>query len=257
MREVEIKGWRNGLVIVLPEDGANEELQDRLQVRLSAAKDGRTFWRGAQVTLDLGNRLMSGPELVALCDWLRAEFGLVPLAAVATHPETRAAAERLVLKVYDVLPIVHKATADWSTTPAEREPVVEEPIATNTASSSQPLLPPSSDSDSNALYLYETLRTGRRIVHAGNLVICGNVNSGAEIYASGDILVFGKLRGVAWAGKDGDESARIVALELKPTQLRIAGRIAAAPQDDGRRTIAPLQPEVARIENGEIHVFPL
>ena len=74
--------------------------------------------------------------------------------------------------------------------------------------------------------------------------------------ATGDIIVVGKLRGRPHAGCQGDESAKIVAGELRAPQLRIAGRIAAAPPEEGLRTEKRFV-EVARIENGEIQVFPL
>jgi septum formation inhibitor MinC len=58
----------------------------------------------------------------------------------------------------------------------------------------------------------------------------------------------------------GDESARILAFSLRPPQLRIAGHIARAPEDGGRGAAAPApgarNPEVARIENGEIQISP-
>jgi septum site-determining protein MinC len=71
-------------------------------------------------------------------------------------------------------------------------------------------------------------------------------------------VVFGTLRGLAHAGCYGDENARIVALSLRPPQLRIAGKIARSPEEGGKIKggAAERTPEVARIENGEIQIFP-
>ena len=99
------------------------------------------------------------------------------------------------------------------------------------------------------------MRSGQRIEHDGHLVICGDVNPGSEVAAAGDIVVMGSLRGVAHAGCFGDETARIVALSLRPPQLRIATHIARAPENE--KGNKELRPEVARIEDGEIHIFPL
>lgn len=107
----------------------------------------------------------------------------------------------------------------------------------------------------NALYVRQTVRSGQRLEHDGHLVICGDVNAGAEIFATGDIVVFGTLRGVAHAGAKGDEGARIVATNLRPTQLRIATRIARSP-DQGSPPLSKF-PEVALVEEGEIHISPL
>ena len=102
------------------------------------------------------------------------------------------------------------------------------------------------------LYHRGTLRGGQSLQQLGSLVVVGDVNPGAEIVATGDIVVFGALRGTAHAGAQGDDQARVFALELAPTQLRIATLIAA---DDGggRRSRGP---EVAFIEGGRIALAP-
>jgi septum site-determining protein MinC len=103
------------------------------------------------------------------------------------------------------------------------------------------------------LYHVGTLRGGQALEHVGNIVVVGDVNPGAELVASGDIAVFGALRGVAHAGAQGDASARVYAIELAPTQLRIATFIAA---DAGDRGQTPIYPETACVQNDRIVIFP-
>ena len=103
------------------------------------------------------------------------------------------------------------------------------------------------------LYHVGTLRGGQALAHVGNIVVIGDVNPGAELVASGDIVVFGALRGVAHAGAQGDASARVHAIELAPTQLRIATFIAA---DAGDRGQTPIYPETACVQNDRIAIFP-
>lgn len=105
----------------------------------------------------------------------------------------------------------------------------------------------------STLYHTGTLRGGQSLHHVGNIIIVGDVNPGAEVIATGDILVFGSLRGVAHAGAQGDASARVHALDLAPTQLRIATFIAA---DTGERKSASPQPETACVQNDRITIFP-
>jgi septum site-determining protein MinC len=62
--------------------------------------------------------------------------------------------------------------------------------------------------------------------------------------------VFGALRGTAHAGAQGDSAARVVALELAPTQLRIATSIAAEERRAGQR------PEMAFVEGERIAIAP-
>lgn len=103
------------------------------------------------------------------------------------------------------------------------------------------------------LYHTGTLRGGQALHHPGNVVVVGDVNPGAEIVASGDVLVFGRLAGVAHAGAQGDEAARVFALDLNATQLRIATCIAADAEEPRRvRTV----PEAALVRDGRIVIVP-
>ena len=223
MSNVEVKGWRNGLLLILPPEILWENALASLEERLGEA-NARSFWKGSPAVIDLGSREASLESLSALVDRLKEEFGLIPMSVVTTEPGTRQAGEKLVLTVYDELPAIQKAGV-----PAPAE--------------------------SNARYLRRSVRSGQRIEHDGHLVICGDVNPGSEVAAAGDIVVMGSLRGVAHAGCFGDETARIVALSLRPPQLRIATHIARAPENE--KGNKELRPEVARIEDGEIHIFPL
>jgi septum site-determining protein MinC len=101
------------------------------------------------------------------------------------------------------------------------------------------------------LYHRGTLRGGQALHNLGNLVVVGDVNPGAELVASGDIVVFGSLRGVAHAGAQGDRKARVIALELAPTQLRIATVIATSDASTKARG-----PEHASIVDDRIVVVP-
>lgn len=104
------------------------------------------------------------------------------------------------------------------------------------------------------LYHAATLRGGQTLHHTGNIVVVGDVNPGAELVATGDVLVFGRLAGIAHAGAGGDENARIYAIELTPTQLRIASFIGT--DEDPKRASAP-SPEVAIARNAKILVLSL
>jgi septum site-determining protein MinC len=104
------------------------------------------------------------------------------------------------------------------------------------------------------LYQTTTLRGGQVLHHSGNIVVVGDVNPGAELIATGDIVVFGRLAGIAHAGAQGDETARIYALDLAPTQLRIATFIAA--DERAKRRSGP-RPEAALARDGRIVVLPL
>lgn len=79
------------------------------------------------------------------------------------------------------------------------------------------------------LYIRRTIRSGQSISSDGNIVVIGDVNPGAEIIAKGDITVWGILGGIAHAGSDGNNYARIRALKLNPVQIRIGEVFARRP----------------------------
>ncbi|SFC49996.1 septum site-determining protein MinC [Marinospirillum celere] len=73
--------------------------------------------------------------------------------------------------------------------------------------------------------VYEgSVRSGQQLVHEkGDLIVLGSVNPGGEVLASGQIHVYGALRGRALAGIHGDVQARIFTLGLKAELVAIAG----------------------------------
>ncbi len=104
-----------------------------------------------------------------------------------------------------------------------------------------------------ALLIYRTLRSGQKVSYKGAVVVLGDVNPGAEIIAGGDIIVFGRLRGVVHAGAEGSSSASITALRLEPAQIRIGEIISRAPDSKEEAAFAP---EQARLQQGKIVVLP-
>lgn len=104
--------------------------------------------------------------------------------------------------------------------------------------------------DANARVFYTTIRSGQKIETEHSLVIFGDVNSGAEIIAGGDIVVLGTLRGVAHAGAyDETGGGRVIfALNLQPTQLRIGLIISRGSAET--RALS----EIARVEGNVIVV---
>ncbi len=97
-----------------------------------------------------------------------------------------------------------------------------------------------------------TVRSGDRISSNGNLCIVGDVNPGAMVSAKKNIYVWGKLLGVAFAGKGGNNNATITSLYLNPLQIRIAKVIAIGPKDKPKNSY----PEIAVVDNQTIIIKP-
>lgn len=120
----------------------------------------------------------------------------------------------------DISPIVHhnEEIAEKVEALEVKEDKNEEVVAMKNAAESLP-----------TLYLRKTIRSGQSISSDGNIIVIGDVNPGAEIIAKGDITVWGILGGIAHAGSDGNNYARIRALKLNPVQIRIGEVFARRP----------------------------
>lgn len=227
---ITIKGIRQGLLITLP--GGNLAGQDwRADLRVLETRLGQNpaFFRGGRVALDVGGREL-GREEIEKVRSLLARHQVDLFAVVSKSPMTEAAVQELGL-VIDLGPM----------RPREPEPASEEASGGGEELSAV-----------DNLVVRRTLRSGQSLHHPGHVVIIGDVNPGAEVVAGGDILVWGRVRGVVHAGALGNEEAVICALDLAPTQLRIAGHIARSPEDKRRKPV----PEMASVRDGQIIAVP-
>lgn len=98
-----------------------------------------------------------------------------------------------------------------------------------------------------------TLRGGQEIRTESSVLVCGNVNPGAQIIAGGSIDIRGTCRGLVHAGAAGDTKAFIIADHLMPTQIRIANLIARSPDHMEMTQRA----ERASIKDGQIVIEPI
>jgi septum site-determining protein MinC len=206
---IQIKGLRDGLLVSV--DDAPWEEQ---RVALLSQVDGQpAFFQGARLALDVASQVLHVNELVDLRDQL-SERGIFLWAVISESPTTEKTAQLLGL-----------ATRISKPRPEESRKFAVEDLGEETA-----------------LFLHRTLRSGTRIEFAGHVVIFGDVNPGAEIIAEGNVMIWGRLRGMVHAGAKGNRGAVICALDVSPTQLRIADEVSAALRPQG----SP-KPEVVRI----------
>lgn len=215
---ISIKGIRDGLLISINHYGDWQAVTHELTAQIVAQSE---FFRGARVALDVGEREIRHEVLRELTEQLTA-LDVVLWAIVSNSPATNRAALRLHLE-----------------TEVHDSPLVEE----------EELHPFDADVfGSDGVLVRGTLRSGRQVRHTGHVVIIGDVNPGAQIIAGGDVVVWGRLRGTVHAGARGDENMVVCALDLVPTQLRIAQHIAISPEDKHRKP----RPEIAVVKSGQI-----
>ncbi len=129
-------------------------------------------------------------------------------------------------------------------------------------------LKPKNNSDSQKIYEEEvsnqkkysekvffhkgTLRSGEILEVENDLLILGDVNPGAMVLAGGNVMIWGRLLGIAHAGRDGNLNSKITALQLRPVQLRIADKVARGPKETPEEGLA----EEAKLEDGLIVIKP-
>ncbi|BAL84108.1 putative septum site-determining protein MinC [Selenomonas ruminantium subsp. lactilytica TAM6421] len=213
---VKIKGTSLGLQLSFAPEASFEDVRENLRQKLES---GTTFFlRGTLVLIP--RDVFMGSERDEL-QHLFHEYGLIcrtqkPEAEKVQKPETKAPAP----------------------TPQPASPPVNEP---------EDLKP------QEMVVVNKTLRGGQEIRTKSSVLVCGNVNPGAQIIAGGSIDIRGTCRGMVHAGAYGDSTAFIIADHLMPTQIRISNLIARSPDEMEKTDRA----ERASIKDGQIVIEPI
>ncbi|MDA1330302.1 MAG: septum site-determining protein MinC [Chloroflexi bacterium] len=216
--DVHIKGIREGLLVSF-DDGQWPELEVALINEIERQND---FLQGAKLILDVAQHEIGAADLGKLRDKF-SDRGLSLWAILSTSEATRRTAQTLGFATR-----IHNIEGDGDLTEVSSE--IE---------------------GSDATLIQRTLRSGSNLEHPGHVTVIGDVNPGAQIIAGGNVVVWGRLRGLVHAGAEGDEAAVVCALDLSPTQLRIAGYIAIPPEQRGEP-----KPEIAYVQDGKVLAEP-
>lgn len=195
--EIQIKGLRDGLLVTLRGEG----WENQRELLLSQIDERVSFFHGARLALDIGALVLGVNEMVELRDLL-SERSVSLWAVLSESPKTEKTAQLLGM-----------ATRISKPRPEETRKFAVEDLG-----------------DETALFLNKTLRSGTRIEFKGHVVVLGDVNPGAEIIAEGNVIVWGRVRGMVHAGAKGNRKAIICGLDLSAAQVRIAEEILAAPK---------------------------
>ncbi|QAX29989.1 septum site-determining protein MinC [Leisingera sp. NJS204] len=224
IKPFQIRGRYFTAVALRPEDGPlDKAFYTALDAQLRWSPH---FFDGAPLILDLAQApgLTRPAELRALTDSLRSR-GLAVFGVQNASPSQVAAAEGAGL-----ITIASGKDAPLNTEGPARPGTRRE-------------LPKKLRPPQNRL-ITQPVRSGQTVVaEGGDLVVVGPVSSGAELIARGSIHVYGRLRGRAMAGAEGDEEARIFCNSLDAELLAVAGLY---------RTSENLEPELL---NRPVQVF--
>jgi septum site-determining protein MinC len=181
---------------------ADVELIEReLSAKVAQAAD---LFRDAPLVIDLSEVENESVDLAAVLEALRRQ-GVLPIAVRSGSAAQLATARGLDLGILQGRKVAGRGAAPPLTAPP---PVARERLFT------------------------QPVRSGQRVfVPNGDLVVVGQVNTGAEVLASGNIHVYGPLRGRAMAGVTGDTSTRILTTCLEAELVSVAGVYRALDDD--------------------------
>ena len=93
------------------------------------------------------------------------------------------------------------------------------------------------------------MKSGSQVSTTCNVVVMGDISSGARVVANGNVTVMGSVYGFIHAGANGNKNAYVVAGNLNPKILQIAGNIAEAPDDENHEQNIQNIPEIAFVSN--------
>jgi septum site-determining protein MinC len=226
---ISIKGIRQGLLVILdPRETNWDEQLLALEKRLS---QGASFFKGGSVALDVGEQALNTAQIERARSTFE-RFDVKLWAVLGGSAATLSAAAHL--GFHTSLPAP----------PPPAPTLPQEPAA--------PLLQiPGGLDISEGVLIQSKLRSGVVVRHPGHILVIGDVNPGAFLYAGGDIIVWGSVKGDVHAGALGDSSARICALAMETQLLRIADVTTRyVPGKRGKQA----RPEMAEVVNREIIV---
>jgi septum site-determining protein MinC len=247
------RGTAEGLVLRV--DGRVQEQDLKVAVR-EFLESRRSFLQGNDVAFEWVGRKPSDELVHELTVLFASEFKVSvrssKLKGAATKPATSESG-------VSVLGGQRVASQTRSTSPASERNVSlfdgMDSIESRTSVAANSMLWDEPDTRT----IYGTLRSGQKVETEHSIVIFGDVNSGAEVIAGGDIIILGTLRGIAHAGAyDESGGGRVIfSLNLQPTQLRIGLVISrGSGSENFESTPRGGMPEIARVEGNLIIVEP-
>jgi septum site-determining protein MinC len=267
-----LRGSARGLEIVIDATAPPEAIAETVTTRIAEAPE---FFRGSDVRIRVEDGPLAAGSLARL-DAIAARYELRIVEVLAARPlgsvTTRSDAAPVVQLAVgsapvapdlveaaappDSAPVAAKLVEAVSTAVDAAAPVASSPLASApVADAARAALTTPSDvaepGGSPVRVVIGPVRSGVILDHRGHLFVFGDVNPGAEVRATGNIVVLGRLRGTAHAGI-GEAGGFILALRLEPQQLRI-GRSVARAQDAERGTDQPV-PEIAHLAGKTIVV---
>ncbi len=192
---IELKGSVMSFTVLKVHTEDMQTIQQALKGKVDQAPG---FFQNVPVVIEPHVAGLPPTFLAQLVEFLR-QLGMMPIGVRTNDEALRQQAEFAGLALFG---------------PDRRERIAEKDVkkAAETTQTSRPAK------------VVQTVRSGQQVYAQGtDLVVLGNVNPGAEVYADGHIHIYGTLKGRAFAGAKGERASMLFVQKLDAELVCIAG----------------------------------
>ncbi|GMQ56126.1 septum site-determining protein MinC [Vallitalea sediminicola] len=213
-----IKGNKYGLTIILDENVTFKDLKQTLQHKIV---DAKKFFKNAKVAITFTGRDLSDKEQRELVNIITT-FSDMEVTCIMDESDSCKSAE------------------------SNNDEVDKNDIFQLGNPSGDPM----------AVFHKGTLRSGQQLNVEHSVIIMGDVNPGAKVTATGNVIVLGALKGTVYVKELNGKYPFVVALSMKPMQLKIGDIMGRSP-DNKKLTMDTSSAEIAYIADGRICIEAL
>lgn len=220
---VMIKGTKSGIILVLNPQTEWDTLKKEIAAKF---KSSSRFLGDAQKAISFRGRDLSDDEQQEVLEIIQENCNLQIMCVLEESPEKEAAFARA---------------------------LQEKAAASGDGRKQSGLL---QRDNSSGFFFKGNLRSGQVLDVETSIIILGDVNAGAKVVSKGNVIILGSLKGNVFAGSAGNVDAFVVALDMKPVQIRIADTIARSPDESPKKS-KEKEAKIAFWEDGNIYIEPL
>ncbi len=226
---VVIKGSKSGIILVLSDEPDFETLKKEVAEKFSTSS---AFLGAAAKAITFRGRTMTDSEQSEIIDVIHDNCELSIVCIMEENEQIEKAFQR----------------------------AVEDSMAVAAAEGGS--------EDGAGTFYKGNLRSGQVLDMPSSVVVIGDVKPGAKVISKGNVIILGSLKGNVYAGSAGNPNAFVVALDMQPTQIRIADVIARSSDEDtkqmkGKRRLRQKikepakETKIAFLDGENIYIEPL
>ncbi len=261
---VSLKGNKYGLSVCVSENASFEEIKKETAV---CFKNASGMFKNEKIAIAFEGRVLSDDEKDELIGIIKDNCSLDIVCIMDFNRKTEEIFKNAILNAKRTQDVSSQnisapdiSITDISTPDVKREDFREKEEKIKALSEEVPedvnlSLPYDFDISKIARFYKGNVRSGMVINEESSLVIIGDINPGGEIYSGGNIIIFGSLKGKAFAGVNGNRNAFVFALNMEPIQIQIADLLGCARDKKGIKShVSEHEPKIAMIKGNSIAI---